>query len=137
MNISLLCFRPHTVHRMPPPKSRNINLVKNLLSKKTESKGVQTETMIDSKCVQTEQSDDILTRGIIIEFIKSASLSDKCELLERLILSETPDLKVSCDQSTLLPTSSIVDISKTSPGKWLLNVHNLLKSMGDALSKVI
>jgi hypothetical protein len=122
---------------MPPTKGRNKNLVKNLLSKKTDSKGVQTETQTDSKCVQTEQSDNRLTKGIIIEFIKSASLSEKCELLERLILSETPDLKVSCDQSTLLPTSSIVDISKTRPDDWLLNVHNLLKSMGDALSKVI
>ena len=122
---------------MPPTKIRNKNLVNNLLSKKTDSKGVQTETTIDSKCVQTEQADDRLGKGEVIEFINSASLSEKCEILERLILSETTNLKVSCDQCTLSPTSSIVDIIQARPCQWLMNVHNLLKSMGDALSKVI
>ena len=131
---------------MPPPKSRNKNLLNNLQAKNskcvqtetavTDSKCVQTETMmIDLKCVKAEQSDD--RTGEFIELLNSASLSEKCEILERIILSETPNLKVSCDQCTLLPSSTIVDISETKPGEWLMNVHSLLKAMGDALSKVI
>ena len=78
MNIVCYVSDP-TEQTMPPPKSRNKNLMNNLLSKKTDSKGVQTATMLDSKCVQTEKLDDRVTKENIIEFINSASLSEKCD----------------------------------------------------------
>jgi hypothetical protein len=124
---------------MPPSKSRNLGLAKNLLGRKSESKSVQTEVISECKYIQTNLTGNvgIVTRSAVLEYVKSAGLTDKCEILKCLILSETQNLKASCDKSTLDPTSTICDISKLRPQVWLLNVHPMLKMIGESFSKVI
>ena len=124
---------------MPPPKSRNLGLAKNLLSRKSESKSVQTEIISEQKCTQTDLTGDIgiITRATVLEFVKSASVTEKCEIMKCMILSETQNLKLSCDQSTLDPKSTICDISKLRPQAWLLNVHPLLKMVAESFSQLI
>ena len=61
---------------MPLNKSRNISWAKNLQTKKSESKFVQTQVISDSKCVQTDVTNaaENVTKNSVIEFLKKSSL---------------------------------------------------------------
>ena len=120
---------------MPPNKKKNLRLVNNLQVDKYASVCVQTENTCDNKYVQTDVTSD-LTIGQVLTFLEKTNISDKCEVMKHLILSETSNFKLSCDESTLNPSSNIVEISQIKPSTWLLKVHPLLLSIGDALSEV-
>ena len=123
---------------MPFPSKRKQGLVKNLQSKKCDSKSTQTEGPCESasKSVQTDQIKTLITKQLVIDFLERSELEDKCDFIKAVILSETEKLKLSCDKSTLNPSSTVSDISRLKPTDWLASVHPLLISLGDAFSKV-
>ena len=123
---------------MPFPSKRKQSLAKNLQSKKSDSKSTQTEGKGESvsKSVQTDENKSLLTKQLVIDFLDKSGIEDKCEFIKVLILSETEQLKLSCDKLTLHPSSTVSDISRLKPTDWLSGVHPLLISLGDAFSEV-